>query len=239
MGNILFLKKGLVHAAPSPWPKNFTDATWEQIIAACQHGNVPDSWKVADSKPMTIDGNDYQIDIIGKNHDVYADGSGTAPLTLQLHDLFGRDKNFYRFMNVSATKISWSTSYARTTQLPAILETMPDVVKTNIREVAKKSNRTNTTTLEETADKLFSLSEVELRGVSQYGPATDEVQYEYYKAGNAHDRVWWDGVASYWQLRTVVKNNASRYTVGSLQANGGFGSLTATSYVAFSFAFCF
>ena len=64
----------------------FAANSWETIIAACQSGNVPDSWAVGDSKPMAINGTNYQIDIIGKNHDVYTDGSGTAPLTFQLHD---------------------------------------------------------------------------------------------------------------------------------------------------------
>ena len=66
----------------------FANNTWEQIIAACHNNEVPDTWKVADQKPMTIDGSDYLIDIIGKNHDDYADGSGKAPMTFQLHDCY-------------------------------------------------------------------------------------------------------------------------------------------------------
>lgn len=54
----------------------FANNTWEQIIEACHNNEVPDAWKVADQKPMTIGGSDYLIDIIGKNHDDYSDGSG-------------------------------------------------------------------------------------------------------------------------------------------------------------------
>ena len=43
---------------------NFASNTWEQIIAACQSGSVPDTWVTGDSKIMTIDGADYQIDIM-------------------------------------------------------------------------------------------------------------------------------------------------------------------------------
>ena len=63
----------------------FANNTWKQIIEACHNNAVPDTWNVADQKPMTINGVDYQIDIIGKNHDTYASG-GKAPLTFQLHD---------------------------------------------------------------------------------------------------------------------------------------------------------
>lgn len=73
--------------APSYNPV-FANNTWEQIIAACHNNEVPDTWKAADHKPMTIGGVDYQIDIIGKNHDDYSDGSGKAPLTFQLHDCY-------------------------------------------------------------------------------------------------------------------------------------------------------
>ena len=48
---------------------NFANNSWEAIIAACQSGSVPDTWVVGNSKMMTINGTDYQIDIIGKNHD--------------------------------------------------------------------------------------------------------------------------------------------------------------------------
>lgn len=57
---------------------NFADNEWSEIIAACQSGDVPDSWVVGNYKNMTINGKAYRIDIIGKNHDTYASG-GTAP----------------------------------------------------------------------------------------------------------------------------------------------------------------
>lgn len=68
------------------WPRKpsydpvFANNSWEQIIAACQNNEVPDTW-VADGscyKDMLIGGKNYRIDIIGKNHDTYASG-GTAP----------------------------------------------------------------------------------------------------------------------------------------------------------------
>ena len=67
----------------------FANNSWETIIAVCRSGDVPDSWAVGNSKNMTIGGAEYQIDIICKNHDDYADGSGKAPLTFQLHNSYG------------------------------------------------------------------------------------------------------------------------------------------------------
>ena len=55
---------------------------------------------------MFINGTEYQIDIIGKGHDDYADGSGKAPLTFQLHDCYGELKN----MNSSNTNVGGWTN---------------------------------------------------------------------------------------------------------------------------------
>lgn len=52
----------------------FANNDWATIIAACQRKQVPETWAVGDQKEMTI-GQSYMIDIIGKDHDTYADGS--------------------------------------------------------------------------------------------------------------------------------------------------------------------
>ena len=66
---------------PPPYSSEvFAENTWQEIINTCQANQVPDTW-VADGscyKDMEINGKNYRIDIIGKNHDTYASG-GTAP----------------------------------------------------------------------------------------------------------------------------------------------------------------
>ena len=67
---------------------DFSKNSWRTIIAACQNKQVPDTWNVGDSCMMAFGKKNYQIDIIGKNHDDYADGSGKAPLTFQMHTTY-------------------------------------------------------------------------------------------------------------------------------------------------------
>ena len=74
--------------APVTYNANFADNDWATIIKACHKNQVPDTWVVGNSKTILINGTEYQIDIIGKNHDDYTDGSGKAPLTFQLHDCY-------------------------------------------------------------------------------------------------------------------------------------------------------
>lgn len=234
MGNILFLKKGLVHTAPSPWPKNFTDATWEQIITACQRRNVPASWLVGDSKPMTIDGNDYQIDIIGKNHDVYADGSGTAPLTLQLHDcVSGKSMN-----GIGTNGVGWDGSNMRLTLLPALFATMPDIVQASIKKVTKLTSAGNkSATIEATEDALFFLSEIEVFGLLTYSFAGEGAQYEYYVAGNTTKKPLLGTSAANWWLRSPRATNASDFCAVLKNGTPYYGG--AASGNPYAPAFCF
>ena len=153
---------------------------------------------VGNSKTMTINGTDYQIDIIGKNHDTYTAG-GTAPLTFQMHDCYADTKQ----MNSSDTNVGgWTSCAMRSTHLPAILALMPTEVQTAIREVNKLTSAgSKSSTINTTADKLFLLSEVEIFGSVTYSKSGEGSQYAYYSAGNSKVKynpeygseiTWWE-----------------------------------------------
>ena len=210
----------------------FAANSWETIIAACQSGNVPDSWAVGDSKPMAINGTNYQIDIIGKNHDVYTDGSGTAPLTFQLHDCYIEAKQMY-YVNLSG--LGWKNTDMRLTYLPAILALMPAEVKNGIHAVNKKTSEGgNSTTIETVSDTLFLLSEVEVFGTNHSSVPGEGIQYDYYKAGNPKIKKR-EGVDEFWWERS----SASGGMFCRVRDNGQAGASNASSSLGVSFAFCF
>lgn len=178
-----------------PYDSVFANNTWEQIIKACHNNAVPDTWNVADQKPMTINGVDYQIDIIGKNHDTYAAG-GKAPLTFQLHDCYA-DKKVMNSLDDNSG--GWKNSAMRTTHLPAILALMPTEVQNGIREVSKTASVGGASwTIETVSDKLFLLSEVEIFGSNIYSAKGEGTKYDYYKANsnvknrNGSEAGWWE-----------------------------------------------
>lgn len=154
----------------------FANNTWAKIIKACQNKEVPETWTVGSQKAMTINGTDFVIDIIGKEHDDYADGSGKAPLTFQLHDCYGETKN----MNSSNTNSGgWTSCAMRSTHLPAILARMPTEVQNGIREVNKLTSAgSQSATINTTADKLFLLSEIEIFGSVRYSKSGEGTQYD-------------------------------------------------------------
>ena len=218
--------------APSYDPV-FANNTWEQIIGACHNNEVPDTWKVADQKPMTINGVDYQIDIIGKNHDTYASG-GKAPLTFQLHDCYGETKN----MNSSNTNSGgWTSCAMRSTHLPAILALMPTEVQNGIREVNKLTSAgSRSATINTTADKLFLLSEIEIFGRVHYSKSGEGTQYDYYKAGNSKVKKF-DGNEGIWWERSPSGSNSTYFCY--VGADGSADYYDAGIELGVAFGFCF
>ena len=228
----------MIYNNPALWPRKqidpvFANNTWAAIITACQSGNVPDSWAVGDSKMMTINGTDYQIDIIGKNHDTYTAG-GTAPLTFQMHDCYADIKG----MNSSNTNEGgWTSCAMRSIHLPAILALMPSEVQNGIREVNKLTSAGNQSeTINTTADKLFLLSEIEIFGSVTNSVAGEGSQYDYYSAGNSKVKNR-SGSANSWWDRSPNGDDTARFCY--VFNNGAAFVGTASTFIGVAFAFCF
>jgi hypothetical protein len=209
----------------------FANNTWEQIIEACHNNAVPNTWKVADQKSMTIGGEDYLIDIIGKNHDDYADGSGKAPLTFQLHDCYKLKKAMH---NTTTNSKGWSRCDMRETNLPIILKQIPTEVQSGIREVNKLTSESRT--IVTTADKLFLLSEIEIFGSDTNSGKGEGMQYDYYKAGNSKVKNYIDSAIEWWERSPYNGNNRFYCCVNY---KGASTSRVANAVSGVPFAFCF
>jgi hypothetical protein len=189
---------------------------------------------------MTIGGVDYAVDIIGKNHDDYYYGSGKAPLTLQIHDLFegGGDVSATYPAHVSNTNsVGWNRSHVRTSYLPKILALMPSVVNSSIKEVRKRtSSGSQDASISETADKLFTLSETEILGTAENAFSGEGVQYDYYKTYSRRVKTI-NGNAEKWWTRSPHKSSNTQYCY--VTAVGAAACMGATIEGYHSFAFCF
>ncbi len=213
----------------------FENNTWEEIALACRLKVVPDTWSVGDQKTMTIGGWDYTIDIIGMNHDVYADDSGRALLTFQMHDLYGDIFG----MNSSATNEGgWTECDMRKIHLPSIMQLMPKEVQEGIKAVKKTTSSVGTNRYGIiTYDKLFLLSETEITNKSDVSGYVDGegTQYRYYRDG-ASLRKFLDGIRKAWWTRSphTASSNSFGYVV-----NDYVSGTTASVPYGVSFAFCF
>ena len=204
---------------------NFAENDWSDIVLACENNRVPESWNVGDTKAMTIDGKDYQIRVLGKNHDTYTAG-GTAPLTFQIAEICGTAP-----MNATQTNTTgWSGSQMRTVTMPEILAAMP--VKDAIKAVNKETLNGTRDGLETTSDKLFLLSEVEVNGSVFYSNNFAEgKRYEFFTDVDSMK-----SNASYW-LRGPGKSNAIGYT--QIVTSGYMANGSAEYACGVVFGFCF
>ena len=170
----------------------FANNSWETIIAVCRSGDVPDSWAVGNSKNMTIGGAEYQIDIIGKNHDDYADGSGKAPLTFQMHTTYATQ---YKMNGAEYNNCGWKNCLVRTSNaFPALKKVMPAEVVAALKAVTKKTTAGGASSaIDTTADTLFLLSEIEVQGTRTHSYAGEGTQYAYYQtaANRKKNRAWY------------------------------------------------
>ena len=234
MGRVLMSGIVPLLKAPVTYNANFADNDWATIIKACHKNQVPETWVVGNQKAMTINGADYVIDIIGKGHDDYADGSGKAPLTFQLHDCYADRK----MMNGGSTNSGgWTSCAMRSTHLPAILALMPTEVQNGIREVNKLTSAgSQSATINTTADKLFLLSEIEIFGSVSYSKSGEGTQYDYYKAGNSKVKKF-NGSADRWWERSPYGSD-SRYFC-YVNSNGNADYIGASNAHGVAFGFCF
>ena len=218
----------------------FKNNSWAQIIKACQKNEVPSTWTIGSQKDMAINGKDYAVDIIGKNHDDYADASGKAPLTFQLHDCYDTS---YRMNSTRSNANGWGYSEMRTTHLPAILALMPSEVQAAIKEVNKLTRASySNSSINTTADKLFLLSMMEIfdataSNSSGEGALGEGSQYAYYKEGNSKIKKMNDTVQKWWARSPRITTSTGYCSVSTA---GGASFYNNSHYAqGVSFAFCF
>lgn len=234
MGKCLFMRKGETHTEPVTYIGDpvFANNDWATIIEAIQQNKVHPTWEIGDSKTVTINGTEYAIDIIGKNHDSYSDGSGKAPLTFQTHDCVGEDQ-----MNYSNTNSGgWTDCVMRNSILPFFLTKMPSEVQSGIKEVNKLTSAGNqSSNIVTTKDKLFLLSEIEIFNSVGNSYSGEGTQYDYYAAGNSRIKKL-NGTAWHYWGRSPYKNASQFFRA---QDTGGAYRYNASAELGVAFAFCF
>ena len=170
----------------------FGNNSWAAIIKACQEKQVPNTWNVGDSCMMAFGKKNYQIDIIGKNHDDYADGSGKAPLTFQMHTAYATQ---YKMNGAESNSCGWVNCLVRTyNAFPKLKQVMPAEVVTAMKAVTKKTSAgSSSSAIDTTEDTLFLLSEIEVQGTRTFSYPGEGTQYAYYKtaANRKKNRAWY------------------------------------------------
>lgn len=223
---------GIVYVYPFTIGDNLNDTDWADIDICGRLGMAQQFFKVGDSKTVNIGGTNYEVQIIGFNHDDKVSG-GKAAYSFQLVDCLNQTQQ----MNTSNTNTGGWNGSAMRGRMSTYKSQLPAALRNVIKTVKKKSGTGggSSSGTQQTNDDLFLLSEIEIFGTTTYSVAGEGTQYEWYKAGNSRIKKV-NGSANAWWERSPRSGNANYFcSVGS--SGSANGDVAGHSY-GVSFGFC-
>ena len=223
---------GIVYVYPFTIGDNLNDTDWADIDICGRLGMAQQFFKVGDSKTVNIGGTNYEVQIIGFNHDDKVSG-GKAAYSFQLVDCLNQTQQ----MNTSNTNTGGWNGSAMRGRMSTYKSQLPAALRNVIKTVKKKSGTGggSSSGTQQTNDDLFLLSEIEIFGTTTYSVAGEGTQYEWYKAGNSRIKKV-NGSASYWWERSPYSGHTSYFC--NVNSSGSASFTTASSSTGVSFGFC-
>ena len=223
---------GIVYVYPFTIGDNLNDTDWADIDICGRLGMAQQFFKVGDSKTVNIGGTNYEVQIIGFNHDDKVSG-GKAAYSFQLVDCL----NQIQQMNTSNTNTGGWNGSAMRGRMSTYKSQLPAALRNVIKTVKKKSGTGggSSSGTQQTNDDLFLLSEIEIFGTTTYSVAGEGTQYEWYKAGNSRIKKVNGSANGWWERSPDSGNTDSFCSVGS---SGNANDNYANGSDGVSFGFC-
>lgn len=222
---------GIVYVYPFTIGDNLNDTDWADIDICGRLGMAQQFFKVGDSKTVNIGGTNYEVQIIGFNHDDKVSG-GKAAYSFQLVDCLNQTQQ----MNSSNTNTGGWNGSAMRGRMSTYKSQLPATLRNVIKTVKKKSGTGggSSSGTQQTNDDLFLLSEIEIFGTTTYSVAGEGTQYEWYKAGNSRIKKV-NGSASYWSERSPRSGHTSLFCLVDSSGNAYYGDANYSCGVSFGF----
>lgn len=223
---------GIVYVYPFTIGDNLNDTDWADIDICGRLGMAQQFFKVGDSKTVNIGGTNYEVQIIGFNHDDKVSG-GKAAYSFQLVDCLNQTQQ----MNTSNTNTGGWNGSAMRGRMSTYKSQLPAALRNVIKTVKKKSGTGggSSSGTQQTNDDLFLLSEIEIFGTTTYSVAGEGTQYEWYKAGNSRIKKV-NGSADHWWERSPFSGGTNYFCV--VNSSGNANNYTANNSYGVSFGFC-
>ena len=223
---------GIVYVYPFTIGDNLNDTDWADIDICGRLGMAQQFFKAGDSKTVNIGGTNYEVQIIGFNHDDKVSG-GKAAYSFQLVDCLNQTQQ----MNSSNTNTGGWNGSAMRGRMSTYKSQLPATLRNVIKTVKKKSGTGggSSSGTQQTNDDLFLLSEIEIFGTTTYSVAGEGTQYEWYKAGNSRIKKV-NGSASNWSERSPYSGSTNYFCYVYSSGDADFND-AGNSY-GVSFGFC-
>ena len=222
---------GIVYVYPFTIGDNLNDTDWADIDICGRLGMAQQFFKVGDSKTVNIGGTNYEVQIIGFNHDDKVSG-GKAAYSFQLVDCLNQTQQ----MNTSNTNTGGWNGSAMRGRMSTYKSQLPAALRNVIKTVKKKSGTGggSSSGTQQTNDDLFLLSEIEIFGTTTYSVAGEGTQYEWYKAGNSRIKKV-NGSAYTWWERSPYSGNTDYFCRVDSSGNANRNNANISNGVSFGF----
>ena len=220
---------------------NNTSITNETSVVYIDDGANHYKVSIGDQVTLSLNGTNYDFDIIGFNHDTLTDtvaygeetATGKAGITFQMHGLF--DTTY--LMNSSNTNSGgWKSSAMRTSTMPLMKGYLPDDWEAIIKPVNKASGTGggSSSGTETVSDSCFLLAEIEVFGSTTYSVSGEGTQYAYYKAGNSKVKST-ESYAYHWWERSPYFGNGNSFCFVTMSGTAVYSNPTSKPLIAFAF----
>lgn len=222
---------GIVYVYPFTIGDNLNDTDWADIDICGRLGMAQQFFKVGDSKTVNIGGTNYEVQIIGFNHDDKVSG-GKAAYSFQLVDCLNQTQQ----MNTGNTNTGGWNGSAMRGRMSTYKSQLPAALRNVIKTVKKKSGTGggSSSGTQQTNDDLFLLSEIEIFGTTTYSVAGEGTQYEWYKAGNSRIKKV-NGSANSWWERSPDSGGTDIFCSVGSSGSASNGNAGYSSGVSFGF----
>lgn len=222
---------GIVYVYPFTIGDNLNDTDWADIDICGRLGMAQQFFKVGDSKTVNIGGTNYEVQIIGFNHDDNVSG-GKAAYSFQLVDCLNQTQQ----MNTSNTNTGGWNGSAMRGRMSTYKSQLPAALRNVIKTVKKKSGTGggSSSGTQQTNDDLFLLSEIEIFGTTTYSVAGEGTQYEWYKAGNSRIKKV-NGSADSWWERSPYSGDTNYFCAVNSSGNASYNGANNSRGVSFGF----
>lgn len=222
---------GIVYVYPFTIGDNLNDTDWADIDICGRLGMAQQFFKVGDSKTVNIGGTNYEVQIIGFNHDDKVSG-GKAAYSFQLVDCLNQTQQ----MNTSNTNTGGWNGSAMRGRMSTYKSQLPAALRNVIKTVKKKSGTGggSSSGTQQTNDDLFLLSEIEIFGTTTYSVAGEGTQYEWYKAGNSRIKKV-NGSANSWWERSPFSGGTNYFCGVNSSGYANFNDANFSFGVSFGF----
>jgi len=222
---------GIVYVYPFTIGDNLNDTDWADIDICGRLGMAQQFFKVGDSKTVNIGGTNYEVQIIGFNHDDKVSG-GKAAYSFQLVDCLNQTQQ----MNTSNTNTGGWNGSAMRGRMSTYKSQLPAALRNVIKTVKKKSGTGggSSSGTQQTNDDLFLLSEIEIFGTTTYSVAGEGTQYEWYKAGNSRIKKV-NGSANAWWERSPRSGATNIFCYVYSSGDANYGDADVSRGVSFGF----